>query len=254
LSFELFPDTFSKKRQWWHRTINPKAQCERADVILTPSENTRRDIVELYDIDSSKIFVTYPGTLRTFILDQDQTLSVKSKYKLPDKFILFLGTVEPRKNIDGLIAAYKLSLLKHKKYELIIAGCKGWKSGGTMKAIEEVPGVRYVDYVDAADKPALYNLANLFVFPSLYEGFGIPVLEAFASGTPVITSNCSSLVEVAGDAAYLVDPNNASDIAVGMNRILGDRDLQQQFVARGREQSHKFAWQSSAKILYNTLV
>lgn len=251
LSFEHFPDCYSWKMRLWHKVLNPRKQCERADIILTPSENTRRDVVETYGIVKEKVRVLVPGLSGNFKAKflNFKFDEVKNKYNLSDKYILFLGTIEPRKNIIGLVEAYK-QLPNHPKpnsYNLVIAGAKGWKYESIMKAIDETEGVRYIGYVDAVDKPDLYKLADLFVYPSLYEGFGFPVLEVMASGTPVITSNRSSLPEVAGDAAYLVNPYNVNEITQGMREILLNSQLQSSMVEKGREKCSEFTWEVSAK-------
>ena len=161
---------------------------------------------------------------------------------------MFLGTVEPRKNILSLIDAFKkFSELSTINYELLIAGARGWKCESIMKAIDETEGVRYIGYVDPEDKSALYELADLFVYPSLYEGFGFPVLEAFVSSTPVVTSNRSSLPEVSDGAAYLVNPYNVSEIQNGMRLILSDHTFQQRLSVMGKERVGEFSWDVAAK-------
>ena len=250
LSFEIVPGCYSPKQRLWHKAVNPKKQCERAGVILTPSENTARDVIELYGISPNKVHVLHPGLSQIFS-DQGSVISdretVKRKYNLPEKFMLFLGTVEPRKNIAGVIEAYKKARsLLPAPWSLIIAGPKGWKSDEILHAIDGTGKIRYIGYVDSADKPALYALADVFVYPSLYEGFGFPVLEAMASGTPVITSNRSSLPEVASDAAYLVNPYNVSEIARAMELAATDSRLREMFVERGKERARQFGWKKTA--------
>lgn len=245
LSFEFFPECFSWKRRLWHWILKPKKQCQRADLILTPSENTRRDVVEYYGIDEGKVEVVEPGLCEEFIVHSSEPIEkVNKKYNLPEKFILYLGTIEPRKNILGIIEAYKKNYeLRTIGYELVIAGSKGWNYKQIIKKIDETEGVHYIGYVDEQDKAALYQMADLFVYPSLYEGFGFPVLEAMASGTPVITSNRSSLPEVGGEAVYYVNPYNIVEIARAMKLLLQKDKLRGMLVERGREQTKNFAWQ-----------
>ena len=222
LSFEYFPDCFSLKRRLWHKILNPKKAYQRADMILTPSENTKRDVIGEYKISEDKIKVIYPGLSEKFRANSSEPIeNLKKKYNLPDKFILFLGTLEPRKNIIGLIEAFNASELRTIGYELVIAGAKGWKFKPIMDLIAKSDKVRYIGYVDMADKQGLYVLAGIFAYPSLYEGFGFPVLEAMFAGAPVITSNRSSLPEVVRDCAYLVNPNNVDDIAQGLLKLSG---------------------------------
>ncbi|MBU2542327.1 glycosyltransferase family 4 protein [Patescibacteria group bacterium] len=228
LSFEILPECYTFKRRLWHKVLRPKKLCKRADIILTPSENTKRDIVREWGIEDSKIKVLYPGLCShityhiSHITDRENN-AVKQKYSLPEKYILYLGAIEPRKNILGIIYAYKKSSLLGDGYMLIIAGASGWKNEEVFKTIENTAGVKYIGYVDDEDKTALYKGASLFVFPSLYEGFGLPVLEALACEISVITSDRSSLSEVFGDYVTLVNPNNVSEISRAMREVLGGK-------------------------------
>lgn len=254
LSFELFPDCYSKKRQWWHRFIEPKKKCEEASMILCPSENTKQDVVRLYGVDESKVHTIYPGLSSEFHKTGVSQEDVRAKYNLPKHFILFLGTLEPRKNIVGSIDAF----LSREKvvdvgYEFIIAGPKGWHYEEILSKIDEAKQVRYIGYVDAAEKKALYELADLFVFPSLYEGFGFPVLEALAAGTPVVTSNRSSLPEVAKDAAYLVDPTDIHDIGLGIERMLDEERLCERMKQRSAWQAEMYTWKQAAETFLKLL-
>lgn len=268
ISFEFFPDCFSLKRRLWHKILDPKKQCKKADIILVPSENTKQDIINFYDVPENKIKVLYPGLSKKFRTLSAQAVNntesikvVRSKYNLPDKFILFLGTLEPRKNIIGIIQAFKFSKLFppeadpsfSRGYELVIAGTKGWKIEPIMDLINVTKGVKYIGYVDAKDKPMLYSLASIFVYPSLYEGFGFPVIEAMASHTPVVTSNRSSIPEISDNAAYLVNPNNVDEIRRGMEVLSKDEKLCNLLIENGKKRIEKFDWSSSAKEFVNLI-
>jgi glycosyltransferase involved in cell wall biosynthesis len=255
LSFEILPECFSAKRRLWHRVINPKKQCQRADLILVPSENTARDVEGIYGINSKKIRVVEPGLCTNFkkLEINGNNVEIRNKYNLPEKFILFLGTVEPRKNILGIIEGFKNSELLAIGYELVIAGAQGWKSGPIMEKINNTPGVKYIGYVNEEEKRALYELADLFVYPSLYEGFGFPVLEAMASGTPVIASNRSSLPEVVGDAAVMVNPYNTAELSRAMEQVLKDNAWRDILIKRGKERVNVFGWQRTAREFLNLL-
>ncbi|MBT6335026.1 MAG: glycosyltransferase, partial [Candidatus Magasanikbacteria bacterium] len=171
-----------------------------------------------------------------------------TKYNLPSEFLLFLGTLEPRKNILAIIEAFVLAKPHlSSTCELIIAGSLGWKHGPILRAIARTSGVRYIGYVDEIDKPALYCLSTIFVFPSLYEGFGLPVLEAMASKTAVITSARSSLAEVVGDAGYLVHPLYVSEIADAIITLCTDDTLRELYRIKGYTRSCDFSWQKTAK-------
>lgn len=250
LSFEFFQNCFSAKQRMWHKIINPKKQCRRADLILTPSDNTRRDVMKEYGIDEKKVKRVYPGLSGLFGSNETrlrQGFGGQSGRGGRSKYILYLGTIEPRKNVVGIIEAFKESGLFAEGFELIIAGAKGWGFKQIEDLIKKTKGVKYIGYVDSTDKISLYKNASLFVYPSLYEGFGFPVLEAMASGAPVITSNRSSLPEVAGQGAYLVNPYNISDIAFGMKLLLENTAIANMYKERGLEQIKKFSWEATAK-------
>jgi glycosyltransferase involved in cell wall biosynthesis len=255
LSFEFFPELYSYKQRLWHWAINPKKQCEKADTLLTPSENTKRDIINFYRIPQERIKVIYPG-VNCHSEQGEESLSAekiqtKQKYNLPTKFILFLGTIEPRKNIIGLIEAFEQSYpLLPTPYSLIIAGHKGWNDKKIYQKFESSPykdKIKFIGSIDQKDKSSLYSLASLFVYPSFYEGFGFPVVEAMAYGVPVITSNRSSLPEVADQAAYLINPNRPSELARAITEILNNQKLGEHFKALGLEQAKKFNWEKAAR-------
>jgi len=259
LSFLRYPEFFSARKNFWHFTINVKKLVKKFDLIVAVSEHTKRDIIELCGVDENKIKVIYSGTGKGFrkilSIDADcgKLLEIKNKYNLPDKFILYLGTVEPRKNIEGIIAAYsEMRRAKSglEKVRLIIAGSKGWKSKKIYKNWEQSEfkdDIKFLDYIAGEDKVYLYNLASVFIYPSFYEGFGLPPLEAMACGAPVVASYSSSLPEVIGDAGLLVDPYNIRDIARAMESILSDETLKNKLVERGLERSKKFSWENAAK-------
>lgn len=248
LSFEYFEDCFYTKQKLWHKIINPKKLCQNASIILTPSENTKNDIIETYKVKKNKINVIYPGLSSIFLQETKiSEESIKLKYNLPENFILFLGTVEPRKNIIGLIKAFEKTGLKNKDYELIVAGSMGSKNTEVKKMMENTANVRYIGYIDSADKPMLYKLAKVFAYPSLYEGFGFPVLEAMAVGTPVLTSNRSSLTEVVGNSGYLVNPTNIYEITEGILKLVEDKELGDYFSNKAIERSKRFRWRNTAE-------
>jgi len=255
LSFEFFPEFFSLKQRLWHRAVNPKKQCERANIILTPSENTKRDVVECYKINPDKIQVLYPGLAPIFstppIKDPASLGMIKKKYNLPDKYILFLGTVEARKNVIGLIKAFEKA---HPRlpadFYLIIAGAPGFGYEEIYEYAQKSSykeKIKFIDYIDAADKPSLYASARLFIYPSFYEGFGFPILEAMASGIPIITSNRTSLTEITGSSEYLINPNNPDQIAEAMVKILNSPELQKEQIKNGLIEAEHFSWQNAAE-------
>ena len=259
LSFERYPEFFDARRKLWHFSNNPKKQAKEADKIIAVSESTAYDMTDIYGIDSEKINVIYSGISEDFFHDntREELWHVRAKYNLPEQFILSLSTIEPRKNVLGTVKAFELfksnrtgSDPAQLDIKLVIAGKPGWLHRETFSAIKKSKwrdDIIYIDFVESVDKPALYKLADLFVYPSIYEGFGFPVLEAMASGTPVITSACSSLPEVAEEAALLVDPFNISDIAWMMQELISDKMLANTFSKKGLAQARKFSWQKSAE-------
>ena len=231
-----------------------KYAAERSDLILTISESAKSDIIKHFNVDEKKIEIVTPGIdLEKYLHNYtDMELeNVRKKYKLPENYILYLGTIEPRKNIERTIKAF----IKYKKevkddLKFVIVGGKGWKYDNIMKLIESMgTDIILTGYIDEEDKIPIYKLAQIFAFPSLYEGFGMPVLEAMAAGVPVITSNVSSLPEVAGDAAILVNPLNEDEIFEAYKKILSDKKLQLEMIEKGLEQAKKFEWKESAKVL-----
>src|SRR3989338_2593793 len=213
LAFERYSEFFSKEKLWWHKYLmTPKKQLQYANHVLAVSQSTKSDLEHLYKIPSEKITVTPLGVGDEFkpIPKTDDTLkAVRKKYNLPEYFMLYFGTIEPRKNILGLIQAFEIfksHQLPDASHRLVIAGSKGWLYHEVFEAARRSPyarDIRFAGFIDTQDKPALYSLADVFVYPSFFEGFGLPVLEAMACGVPIITANRSSLPEVAGDAAIL---------------------------------------------------
>lgn len=256
LSYVRFPGFYSPKRQMWHKVMNIKKMAKRFETIVAVSEHTKKDIIELCGIEAARIKVIYSGVGKQYCplaLGAKDCERVGKRYDLPDKFILSLSTIEPRKNINGLIKAYGLMRQEYpelKDYKLILAGAKGWRYRETTRAWHDSAykrDIKFTDYVRSVDKPAIYNLASLLVFPSFYEGFGFPLLEAMASATPVITSTVSSLPEIAGGSALLINPENAREIAGAIGLVLSDAKLREEMINGGLKQSKKFNWESSAK-------
>jgi glycosyltransferase involved in cell wall biosynthesis len=257
LSFEHLPENFSWKSRLWNFLINPKKLCQRAQKIIAVSASTRNDLELFYKIDPQKITMTHSAVSDDFKVmnrNDPKMLEVKEKYNLPYHFILYLGAIEPRKNILSIVKAYnQLRRLKNQeldKYKLVIAGARGWKENGTMKEIEKSPwkdDIFNIGFIEPENKPYLYNLASLFVYPSFFEGFGFPPLEAMKSGVPVITSNNSSLPEIVGDAGILIDPEKPDEIYRAMREILLNKNLREKLREKGLNQAQKFSWRKTAE-------
>ena len=250
LSFEHFPEFFSPKQRLWHTAVRPKKLLTEATHIVAVSKHTKHDIIETYHIDPSRITVAYPAADKTFFpQSENATADIRKKYDLPEKFILSLGTNEPRKNISGIVDAYEKT---DTNADLVIAGGAGWRSKKLFEQIIASPkqkSIHVLGYIDEVDRPALYTSAHAFVYPSFYEGFGMPVLEAMACGTPVIASHTSSIGEVVADAGLLINPHRTNELIFALNTITNDDILHKKFATTSLNKSKKFSWEKSAEIL-----
>lgn len=263
LSYERFPDFFSKKRNYWHKFINPQKLVKQCDKIIAVSQNTKNDLVEIYKTPTDKIKVIYSGVntdLYKKINSTDQKFKeIQKKYKLPKNFIFYLGTIEPRKNIEGIIESFNLVKKndRFKNLNLIIAGDKGWKYERALKMVKNSPfskQIKFIGYLSRQDKPYLYNLAEIFVFPSFYEGFGLPVLEAQACGTPVIASLNSAFPEIVADSAWLVKPDNLTEISQSIQHILNNPEFKEKLIKKGLKNIKRFSWFKTAQETLNYLL
>ena len=224
------------------------------DAIIVPSISTKNDVIRYLKISEDKIKVIPYGRDERFkVIKDERILSKVSKhYKLPTKFILYVGNIEPRKNIEGILKAYYRLRKKQlsKEYKLILVG-KPWKGYSKVfnlsRKLKLQKDVIFTNYIDNKDMPIIYNLAECLVYPSFYEGFGLPPLEAMACGCPVVVSNTSSLPEVVGDAGIKVDPCNINEIADAIYEILINDDLKHELVKRGLKRAKLFSWEKAAK-------
>ena len=253
LSFIHYPETFTPALVRYLNQAVPWS-IERATHILADSQATKNDLISVWNVPESKVTVLYSGVSRGFrpVTEKDLLNAVRTKYKLGDRPYLFsVGTLQPRKNYQMLIKAFK-PLANEYPHCLLIAGGKGWLFE-QMLAETERQGlgdrVRFLGFVDDADLPALYSLSTLFVFPSLYEGFGLPLLEAMACGTPVLTSDSSSLPEVAGEASVTLPPDQPELWTEAIKTLLDDASKRTSLVAAGFLQSRQFTWMRAAKQL-----
>jgi alpha-1,3-rhamnosyl/mannosyltransferase len=218
----------------------------RADAMIAVSEATKRDAVQVLGLASEKIAVIHSGVPHAYF-DVEPALieAVRRKYSLGKPYALFVGTIEPRKNVDMLLDAFEsLPSSVREHYQLVLAGPAGWASGRTMRRLQHV---RYLGYVPEEAMPGLTAGATAFVYPSLYEGFGFPVVQAMAAGVPVITSNGSALSEVAGGAALLVDPRSQSELHHAMSRLLTSEGLRMALGAAGKAKAERFHWERCAE-------
>ena len=251
LSYLRLPGCF-KPALLDYLVTNVPRSVHRANWVLADSESTRCDVIELLQVPEDKVSVLYPGVEPRFcpIRDVKALTSVQIKYELPERFILSVGTVQPRKNYERLVQAF--SQVRVPDLSLVIVGGKGWLYEKLFQQVQELNlqnRVRFTGYIDDADLPLVYNLAEVFVFPSLYEGFGIPPLEAMSCGVPVIAADNSSLPEAAGNAGLLVDAKDVEALADALVRVLDNAALRQTLVKRGLAHAKKFTWEKAARTL-----
>jgi glycosyltransferase involved in cell wall biosynthesis len=235
---------------WYRRWIVPYL-VHKAGKIITVSDSEKARISGFFDIPGNKIDLIYNGVNELFAREPSIRLisDFKKAYQLPELYILFFGNTDPRKNSIGVLQAYSLYLkLTSDPVSLVITGLKKSEVNNLLSEIGERHLLNHIivlDYLPFKYLPLLYRFAQLFLYPSLREGFGMPLLEAMASGTPVLTSNISSMPEVAGDAAWFVDPTDPNDIAQGIETILSQQDLKQALIIKGLQRYKQFTWHSS---------
>ena len=257
LIFKFFPQHHLPRNRIFLSLAMP-IFLRRADAIICVSEHTKRDAIKLYQIDEAKTHVIYEGVHPRFkpVTDVQILQRAKERYNLPDKFILAVGTIEPRKNLMTLFEAFKELITNNPStnnpfndLSIIVVGKQGWLFEETFRAVHErglTGRIKFPGFVPDEDLPAVYSLAKALAFPSVYEGFGFPPLEAMACGTPVVCSNASSLPELVGEAALLLPPNDAAQWAAALTRALTDRGLALDLRQRGPHQAAKYTWAKAA--------
>ena len=255
LTFFSHAQTHARLNRTFLRLMMPLF-LRRANGIIAISASTQRDMEAQYGPLSTPSRVIYPGVHSRFhpVEDDSRLAQVRARYNLPERFVLYVGTIEPRKNLPVLIRAFQQAALEDQAaldgVKLVIGGKKGWMYEETFAQVQALglgDRVIFTGFVADDDLPVLLSLAELFVFPSQYEGFGFPVLEAMACGTPVITSNVSSLPEVAGDAALLVSPMDVAGVARAIRRVMGDAGLRMAMAEKGIAQAAGFSWARAAR-------
>jgi glycosyltransferase involved in cell wall biosynthesis len=255
LSFEHLPETF-KRRSRAQLRLTVRRTARRAAQILTLSEFSRRDIIETYSIDPERVFVTPPAAPHHFapVTDETELRRIRATYGIQRDYILALGSIQPRKNLVRLINAYA-SLHRAEggscAPQLVLAGKRGWLEAETIRAAEKSDvrsDILLIGYVPDADLPALYSGALCFAYPSYFEGFGLPVLEAMQCGTPIIAGNRTSLPEVAADAGVLVDPFSEAEIADALRRVIKNPDYRAELRVKGLKRAAAFSWKHAAQL------
>ncbi len=251
MTFFLFPHLHTRAKRLFF-PLATRISARMADGLIADSESTRQDAIHLLKIDPGKIFTVPLGVDDKFhpISVPAPLEDVRQKYGLPQRFILYVGLVEPRKNLPHLLQAYKILIEGGGNLSLVIVGRFGWKYHRVLGQIEELglkENIHFTGYVSVQDLPMVYNLADVFVYPSTYEGFGLPPLEAMACGTPVITSAVSSMPEHVGDAGILVPPEDVQALAQAMDDVLTNESLKNRLARRGPRQASQFTWDRTAR-------
>ena len=253
LAFHIYPQTHQRLNRWYLRVAMPR-MLRSADAVIAVSHATAQDAVRLYGVEEERLRVIHEGVEARFRpAGADDVARVRAAYGLPERYLLHVGTIEPRKNLLALLEAYRMLRSQGVDCPLVLVGRRGWLSESFFAARREAGLERHVRVLGAVadgDLVALYSGAAAFVFPSLYEGFGLPVLEAMACGAPVVCADNSSLPEVAGDAALLVPATDAAGLAAAVRRVLDDDVLRQDLCAKGRRRAAGFTWERAA---YETL-
>ena len=259
IAFYKVPELFPRMQRAKAR-IAARSLFKKADLIITTSKNSKKDLIDLFKLDSKKISVIYNGIDPRFFekAPQEEIRKVKSKYKIRGKYLLFLSTIKPLNNLTRLITAFsqikdelnKSSKNPKEKYSLVLAGKDGWLAGEIHQIAKNL-GVKkdviFTGYVPPEDLNSLFGGAELFVFPPIYEEFGAPILEAMADGTPVIASNVSSIPEITNGAAKLIDPYDVEGMGKAILNLISNKSKQEKLIKKGLEQAKKFTWQKCAE-------
>ncbi|MBD2045373.1 glycosyltransferase family 4 protein [Coleofasciculus sp. FACHB-64] len=252
LTFIKYPNYINSVVRTYEELV--KRCLKWTDLVITISESTKRDIVEYLGVDPQRIYVTplasryYSGYLSEELAHR---MEASSEYDFSKPYLLFVSTIEPRKNINNLIKAFDLLKQKYKiEHQLVLIGQKGWNYEPIFREIESSAWrsqIHHLDYLSDEMVAVFYSKADAFVYPSHYEGFGLPVLEAMTLGAPVITSNTSSLPEVAGDAALLIDPDDPASLADAILKVISDSQLRSELIQKGKERAKLFSWERTAQ-------
>jgi glycosyltransferase involved in cell wall biosynthesis len=246
----VIPEHFKKYDQWYFNAFVP-LYCKRADAFVAVSNAVKADAVRHTGVNPDKVFAIHngfdPGLFKP-LLDPDQRRAARDRYNLPDKFILWCGQIESRKNVSRLLRAFA-SIKDKVPHQLVLAGEQRWSTRAELQVVRELnleQRILFPGWIQHTDLPAVYSLADLFAFPSLYEGFGIPLIEAMACGCPIVTADTCAPPEVLDGAGCLVDPLSVEAIAAGMLKVLQDAPLRSSMIARGLDRAKAFGWEKCA--------
>jgi len=260
MTFYKFPESHIFIKRYYFRLFLFMSSW-LADGIIAVSKSTLSDYLNKFKWCKKKTYVIYHGNehMLNQTLNDEQISSVKNKYNIRKDYILFIGTIEPRKNVKNIILAFNKILKEGYDYQLVIVGKRGWHFQEVFDLVKSLPlkdKVVFTGFADDYEKKGLMSKAKVFVYPSIYEGFGIPVLESLTCGIPTVTSNVSSLPEVAGDAALLIDPLNTDELFIAIKKLLTNEAIYKQLKNKATIQAEKFSWEKSAQetiAVYNSL-
>jgi glycosyltransferase involved in cell wall biosynthesis len=246
-----FPEHHLPRNRIFLRVMMPRF-LELADRVIAVSQQTRRDALRFYHLDPAKIHVIGEGVEARFRPDLDprSVMEIRQRYALPERFILYVGMIQPRKNLPTLLEAYAAIRPDHPDVGLVIVGARGWLYKDVFRRLRELgleDRVVFTGHVPDEHLPALFNAAEVFAFPSIFEGFGLPPLEAMASGVPVVCSDASSLPEVVGDAALRLPPRHVTAWVRALRRVLVDSSLRASLRRRGLDRARLFTWEATAR-------
>jgi len=244
LSFLIFKEFFDWRRRLWHFFIDIKKLVKKSELIAV-SKNTKRDIINYLEVSPDKINLIYPGLNK--YEDNSPNIELSNGFKIDERFILFFGNLEPRKNIESIITAFEIFCEKfpQENYKLVLLGAKSWKFQSILRKYKNSvykDRIIFLGYLKEDEKNQILKKASLVIFPSFYEGFGFPILEAMHYGIPLICSSISSMGEVSNTASILIDPFNISDLLIAIENILFDNDLRDSLIAKEKKEAEKFSW------------
>jgi glycosyltransferase involved in cell wall biosynthesis len=250
MSFFIYPKKHTLAKRYFFPWMMRRSS-KRADMIIADSESTRRDAMRFIGIHPGKITTVHLGYQEIFrqISDEEYLHVVRQRYSLPDRFIFYAGALEPRKNIPLLLRVFEQLAQDQQELYLVLTGGTGWDNQETLARMNSMhvrDRIVRLGHIDHIDLPAIFNLADVFVYPSLYEGFGLPPLEGMACGVPVITTNISSMPEVVGTAGLLVPPNDEAALSQAIQQVLGDDELRQRLREAGPQRAAGFTWRHTA--------
>lgn len=256
LGFEHFPEHVPTLVRRYYKRYTPK-YCRQSDHLFAVSETTRQDIIETYDIDQNKISVAFNGCREGFRpIEEKEKEAVRKIYSQGRPYFLFVGALHPRKNTAHLLRSFETFSEKHDGYKLLVTGRKAWMN----REMEEVyhsmkfaDDVIFLGYLDKIDLQHVTGAADVCLYPSLFEGFGVPMLEAMKSGVPVVASHTSVMPEILGEAGLLIDPLSVNDTVKGMERVVKDDALREEMIQKGLLQSEKFNWDRTEKVIWKQL-